>query len=257
MCLFDAHLHLRDDRLWPYLARMFEAMDNVGIKGYLDCASHPKEWVRIPTPPSHFKAFSAYGVHPWFAQDISHTHLQRLEAILSSQPQACIGEIGLDGLRPTTHAQRDAQRTLLIDQLELAARWQRPVILHGARAWQPLFDALLPFATRLPAFLFHGVNFSPEALTHPLFKSEANLFFSLSTRFLDPRATKLHRLALALPHDRLLLETDAPDGLPFGAKGLIETTRLQHPATLRALKEKLEAHLSRRLTSKIPEFLLF
>lgn len=255
--LFDAHLHLRDDRLWPFREHYLSAMVQAKINGYLDCASHPNEWARDIQPPPTLQGFTAYGIHPWHANLCTHEMLQRLECYLQQHPQSCIGEIGLDGIRPINGAERKQQLDCFIAQLKLAIAYQRPVILHGARAWTALFDTLLPYAKRLPALHLHGVSFAPECLQHPLFKSHNNTFFSVNTLLFQSSAKTIHRLLPHLPPKRLLIESDAPDFLPHNAEPLLPNTTLQHPKHLLKLKTIIHAAFPKENLDFFPKFLLF
>jgi TatD DNase family protein len=230
-CWFDAHLHLSDPRLHPVVPRVRQIWRDAQIVGGLTCAAFPAEWgTPLPDDPAIIRA---YGIHPWAAAEATEVQLAELETLLRAQPHALVGEIGLDGLRKT--ANHGAQQTqMLLAQLALAERLSRPVILHGARKWSVLFDTLLPWAARLPALLLHGAAFSVEQLRHPLFQHH-NLWFSFGTALLNPTAQKLRQLATAVPADRLLIETDAPDMLPRSGDYEVLNTpshTLNHPANL-------------------------
>lgn len=236
---FDAHLHLRDHRLWPHYSCFLKAMMDVGIYQGIDCTSHPIEWTRTPILPKGFTLHQAFGIHPWYADQATSTNLHHLETLLLNNPKAFIGEIGLDGLRPTTPKTKEQQRMALTAQLNLAVTYQRPIILHGARAWQDLFDTLLPFIEHLPSLLFHGVAFSPECLQHPLFKHINKFSFSINMGLLNPNAKTLRRLLPLLPQERIYIESDAPDFLPRKAEPLLPSTKLNHPKHLKTLHQAL------------------
>lgn len=255
MKAFDAHLHLRDERLWPHREVFFRAMIEADITGALECACQPSEWSRHLSPPPEITLYTAYGFHPWYADQATLETYQTLATLLEANPTACVGECGLDGIRPTTPQQRRQQHDVLLAQLDLAVTYQRPVILHGARAWQALFDAVKPFIHKLPAILLHGAAFAPELLKHPLFQHREKCFFSINTSLLNPHAKTLHRLLPHLPVEQLLIETDAPDFLPHEAEPLLPNTPLQHPKHLLSVKEKLEALRHCPESSFIPAFL--
>lgn len=84
-----------------------------------------------------------FGIHPWFiSKDWEETHnaLLRLENLLVAHPSAIVGEIGLDALRgPDVEA---VQAPILLAQLRLAAKYDRPVSVHCVRAY-PLLQRLL------------------------------------------------------------------------------------------------------------------
>ncbi|MDO4528202.1 MAG: TatD family hydrolase, partial [bacterium] len=253
--LFDAHLHLRDDRLWPYHEYFLEAMCVAGVGGGIECACQPCEWRRQPRLPKGLSMVTAYGIHPWYVEQATPEVLQQLETLLQTSSSACVGEIGLDGIRSVDAAKQALQRTVFLKQVQLAIYYQRPIILHGARAWQALLDTLLPFAQKLPAVLFHGVMFAPELLQHPFFKACKSCYFSINLQLLNPRSKTLFRLLSHLPVERLLIETDAPDFLPRDAEPLLPGTTLNHPKHLQTLKERLETLLKTKTLTLYPDFL--
>ena len=215
--LFDAHLHLRDARILPFHARYVKDALDAGVTACIDCATRPEEWAMEVS--SSLAATTAYGLHPWYASVSVPNWLERLECVLASDPNAPVGEIGLDGIR-RVHDGGTAQRAALFVQLDLAARLGRPVILHGARVWPLLLRLLEPWADRICAWQLHGVNFSHELLALPFFK-RANAWFSVGGGLLKPAARLLPELLPHLPLNRLLIETDSPDRFPIGGDPLV------------------------------------
>lgn len=235
---FDAHLHLFDPRLSAVQEAVEQVARDAGVTACIACAAFPKEWPS--SLRSQMVVTRAYGLHPWFVAEATATHLAQLREYLQQDTNALLGEIGLDGLRPTLDAGA-VQYCLLDAQLALAATLGRPVILHGARAWQMLFDCLLPWAKKVPAMMFHGAGFSPESLRHPLFQ-KANIWVSIGGAVVSPRAKTVRALAAKIPADRLLIETDSPDMLPFGASALpipSPTCSFNHPGNLPLIAETL------------------
>lgn len=229
--MFDAHCHLQDERFDACRDAVLAAALAAGVTGVCCCGSAPDDWqavgrlsaecgtrnaepkVMLPsgaqTPHSAFRILPAFGVHPWYVRDLPSGWPAQLEDLLARHPAAPIGEIGLDGLR--ADPPRALQRQVLQAQLELAARLQRPVVLHGARAWGELLAALRPFAPRLPGFVAHAFGGSLEILRE-IVKLGGSVSFAGSV--CNPAATRVRAAAVAAPAERLLIETDAPDLLP-------------------------------------------
>lgn len=146
-----------------------------------------------------------WGFHPWQAPEIRDgaSVIADVRNQLTADPSAGVGEIGLDRLKTKTTT--PAQYALFTAQLALAAELHRPVVLHGAKCWGEVYKACLPFADRIPAFLYHGFSRStgllPDIFAH-------NGFVSLGPALLNDHAVNYHDMARTLPLDRLLLETD-------------------------------------------------
>ena len=215
--MFDAHLHLRDPRILPYHYRYVREAMAAGVTACIDCATRPEEWASEVA--CALDVTPAYGLHPWFASLAVPDWLELLTCVLTAEPNALVGEIGLDGIRRVEDGGMD-QRRVLQAQLELASRLGRPVVLHGARMWAPLFQFLEPWAKRIPAWMLHGVSFPVEMLNAPFFRA-GNVWFGIGGGLLSSGAKHLPALVSALPEDRLLVETDSPDRFPVGGEPLV------------------------------------
>ncbi len=151
------------------------------------------------------REFRFLGFHPWQVDEIGKVpDLSELESALERDPAAGVGEIGLDRLRNRTIS--DAQRSAFAAQLELAARFARPVVLHGAKCWGEVVKACRPLADRIPAFLFHG--FSRSAGLLPDIRA-IDGFVGVGAAVLNDHAVNYRDFVKSLPADMLLVETDA------------------------------------------------
>lgn len=149
--------------------------------------------------------FRFHGFHPWQVDAADGMFdLASVRAALVRETSAGVGEIGLDRLHNRTIS--DAQRTAFVAQLELAATFGRPVVLHGAKCWGEVVKACQPYAGRIPAFLFHGFSRSAGLLSDIF---ALNGFVGVGAAVLNDHAVNYRDLVKALPLDRLLVETDA------------------------------------------------
>lgn len=153
----------------------------------------------------------ALGIHPLYtgrAGDGDMAGLARvLEEYRSDPPLVAVGEIGLDYFVPGLDVARQEQ--FYRAQLQLARRFDLPVILHVRRS----ADRLLKGLREVPvqggiAHAFNGSLQQARAFIALGFK----LGFGGALTF--ERARQLRRLATELPPEALVLETDAPDMPP-------------------------------------------
>lgn len=159
----------------------------------------PETWARDeglshPTVRLH----RAAGLHPWVAHE-GHP-LPELDGAVA------VGEIGLDRARSRdTDAQ---QQAAFVAQLQLARRNDLPVLLHIVRAHGRALALLREHPP--PGGVVHGFSGAAEvALSYV----RLGLHISFGGMLLHPRARKAKQAASAVPLDRLLVETDAPDQL--------------------------------------------
>ena len=151
--------------------------------------------------------FAALGIHPIVIEHHNDDALDRLQQVLEKRPQklVAVGEIGLDLYRDDP--QFDKQERVLDTQLQLAKRYELPVILHSRRTHDKLAMHLKHHA--LPRTgVVHGFAGSMQ---------QAERFVQLGYKIgvggtiTYPRASKTREVMARLPLESLLLETDAPD----------------------------------------------
>lgn len=196
----------------------------MGVKGCRE-----SDWPRvIELATSYAGIHPSFGLHPWFIDERSSEWLQSLEYILLKYPTSAVGEIGIDHAIETRND--TDQEHVFLQQLELAQKLNRPVSIHCRKAWGRLIE-LLDQAGEIPrGMLIHCFGGSAEIATE-LVKRGAYISFSGSiTR---PNAKKAGPAIRAVPSDRILIETDAPDILPTLATG-----PLNEPANIRLVLEK-------------------
>ena len=146
------------------------------------------------------------GIHPWETLEmgsVPNDVLAEISERLAAQEKLGVGEIGLDRLK-----NRDippVMRETFIAQLELAARFRRPVVLHGAKCWGQVTAECKRFAGRIPAFLFHGFSRSDGLLPDI---AALNGFVSVGPAVLNDHAVNYRKLVVKIPAERLLVETD-------------------------------------------------
>jgi len=153
-----------------------------------------------------------FGLHPWFLQGRTEGWLGGLRRALERNPEAGLGECGLDKTpRIVSHTTLEVQAEILTQQLRLAKELERPVSLHCVRAWGKMTELLQkegPFPRGVLLHSFAG----PAEVVKGL--SRINAFFSVSLSVLrSPKRDRVRAALKAVPLDRLLLETDSPDAL--------------------------------------------
>jgi TatD DNase family protein len=146
----------------------------------------------------------ALGLHPVYLEQHKEDDLEKLPDAITTHRPVAVGEIGLDfALR---ELDRNRQVSLLERQLEIAGRFDLPVILHVRKAHDEMIGLLKKRS--LPGGTVHAFNGSLQQA-----ESYADMGFKLGFggMLTFERSSRLHRLAKALPASVLVLETDAPD----------------------------------------------
>lgn len=149
----------------------------------------------------------ALGIHPLCTGSAREEDLDLLDQALADakgDPRlVAVGEIGLDYFVPGLDPVR--QELFYERQLALACRHGLPVLLHVRRS----ADKLLKHLRRTPvAGIAHAFNGSAQQ-ANEFVRLGFKLGFGGTVTF--DRALQVRRLAVELPLDALVLETDSPD----------------------------------------------
>ena len=237
--LADTHCHLDfyafDDDRQEVLARSWQA----GVERILDPGIHlVSSQKAVQLAEEHNQVYAAVGVHPNDAQSWEQDSLTRLKDLAGHPKVVAIGEIGLDYYRD--RAPRDLQRRILLEQLDLAAELNLPVVIHNRQASADVMAILAEWQAQLAAS-GSGLAEQPGVL-HSYSDNEEIALRAIAHHFLigftGPvtfrNAPELQRVAAALPLDHLLVETDAPFLSPQPHRG-----RRNEPSFVRLIAEKI------------------
>ena len=220
MQLFDTHCHIADERFDEDRAETIQRFQSSGVQKALVVAD-PCEEI-----PNHEKVFALVDQYPFLSAAIGvHPHnasryTPEIESLLldyTARPKCRLwGEIGLDyhyDLSP-----RDVQQKVFDRQLDLAYAYKLPVQLHIREAHGDCTDLLRARAKagRMPEGIMHCYTGSWESAKTYL---AMGLYISFSGAVTFKNIPKLGEVAVNVPLDRLLVETDCPYMAPVPMRG--------------------------------------
>lgn len=248
---YDAHNHLQDERFSGRQADLLAACGEIGAAGMVVNGSCEADWPQVLALAKQSPLVQpSFGYHPWYIHERTPDWLKHLKRWLGESPGAAVGEIGLDRWKPGLAY--EGQEEVFLAQLQLAAECNLPVSIHCLRTWGRMLELLKANPRPARGFLLHSYGGSKE-MVKPF--ADLGAYFSLPGYYARERKERQREAFKAVPRDRLLLETDAPDQcLPdernrFPLTDATSGKPLNHPANLRAvyefaaelLKEELEA----------------
>lgn len=141
--------------------------------------------------PTNALTIRTVGLHPWHAD-------QKLPSEADYKTADAIGEIGLDKACKMDFKQ---QQAAFIEQLDLAERLHKPILIHCVRAFEEVMQSLRHRTLR--AVIFHGFIGSPEQAARAI---ERGYYLSFGTR--SSRSPKTIEALRLTPPERLFVETD-------------------------------------------------
>lgn len=212
--MFDTHCHLQ---ALPDAEAALERARAAGIGRLLLAGVSPDTWARDDALAAvHPELVVSYGIHPQLVPDWSDADCDAALVALAARLDArdprvvAVGEIGLDGVG-ARRGSLERQARVFVAQLRLARAHRLPVALHVLRQ-HPRALAILAAEGVPHGGVLHSCSASAE-LAAEYVRLGLHVSFSgaLTWHGGDNRAA---RAARALPRDRVVVETDAPDQTP-------------------------------------------
>ncbi|XP_044967415.1 uncharacterized metal-dependent hydrolase BUsg_343 isoform X1 [Hordeum vulgare subsp. vulgare] len=210
--LFDAHCHLQDPRIAAAAPSLIRAATASGVARFAVNGTSEKDWHLVKQMAhEHPAVVPCFGLHPWWVPERSPDWMDSLRQFFSETPEAAVGETGLDKGSHGKTIDFGEQVEVFQQQLELAKELEKPVSVHCVRAFGDLLEILKRTGPFPAGALLHSYLGSAEMVP-----DLANLgcYFSLSGFLTGMKSTKAKKMVKAIPLDRILLETDAPDAVP-------------------------------------------
>lgn len=150
------------------------------------------------------RVMATFGIHP---QNPRRDLYPVLEQLAGEGRIQAVGEAGFDLFTPELAAGLPQQLEVWHLQLELAKKYQLPLVVHCRKAMDKVFMYTKELKA-LPAVVFHAYPGSPQEARN-LLRHGVNAYFSFGKELIRGRRNSIQCVE-SLPLERLLAETDAP-----------------------------------------------
>jgi len=236
--LIDTHAHLDFPQFKKDLDQVLDRAHRAGVVAVINAGTDERSSRRsVELSRRYPQVGAAVGIHPHGAARATTSWAEELESLARSENVLAVGETGLDFYR--NFSPRQHQEELFREQLRLACRVQKPVIIHNREAHAETLRILkeeeLPPAVGV-MHCFSGDRRWAEAFL------DLGFYISLGGPVTYPRSHELRDLLNYIPADRLLLETDAPYLAPQAYR-----SQRNEPAYVRLVYERAALALEQEL----------
>jgi TatD DNase family protein len=211
--LIDSHTHLDFPDFDADRSALLAESRALGVRRMVVLGVHTGNWQRVwDLVQSDADLYAAFGLHPVFLDQHQPADLQTLGDWLTrlhGHRQLCaVGEIGLDYFIDTLD--REQQQTLFEAQLQLAADFELPALIHVRRSHAAVIATLKRFKLKRAGIIHAFAGSREEA------REYIKLGFKLGLGGAPtwPQALRMHRVLPQLPLESVVLETDSPDMAP-------------------------------------------
>ena len=213
MRLIDTHTHLDFPDFDTDRDAVLARSRALGVQRMVVLGVYQANWQRLwHLVEANEGLYAAFGLHPVYLNEHQPQHLDELRDWLSrlaGQPKLCaVGEFGLDYYLENLDRQR--QQALFEAQLELAAEFELPALLHVRRAHAATIATLKRFRLKRGGIIHAFAGSQEEAREY----IKLGFRLGLGGAATWPQANRLRQVVAGLPLDAIVLETDAPDMAP-------------------------------------------
>jgi TatD DNase family protein len=226
----DSHAHLEGKRYDADRDEVLARAKNDGIEAYLaigngegpdtaDCGIMLAE--KYNGQSQYPEIWASVGIHPHEASSANDEAYTRLLAWARNPRVIAWGEIGLDYFYD--HSPREIQRTVFLEQMELAKSAKLPIIIHcrpsdnSENAWDDCLNLISEHWA--PSGLGGILHCFTGSADHARRGLDLGFMISFAGNITFPKAQSIRDAAQMIPLDRMLIETDSPYLAPIPHRG--------------------------------------
>lgn len=198
--MIDSHAHILNE-YYENIDELIDKLKKNNIINVINCADSVETSIEVVESSKKYDNYllPAVGIHPENVDEIDK--ISKIEEIIKNENVYAIGEIGLDYYWNKDN--KEKQKELLNLQLDLAEKYNLPVIIHNRDAIQDCFDELKKRKLKGVIHCFTG--------SYEMAKEFIKLGYKLGIGgVLTFKNSKLYELIEKISLNDILLETDSP-----------------------------------------------
>ena len=196
--LIDTHCHLSSDD-YDSLDEVIKSMDGIMIASGCDDKTN-KEVLELVE--KYENVYGTLGIHPSEIDSITSDSFKIIEQNLLNPKIVGIGEIGLDYY--WTKENIEKQKEVLQIQLELANKYNKPVVIHSREAIQDTYDILKNYNLK------GSIHCFSSSLEMALEFIKLGYKIGVGGTLTFKNSKKLQEIVEKIDIKNILIETDSP-----------------------------------------------
>jgi len=227
--LVDSHCHLDFPDFAGRLPELLDNMASNGVGAAVCIGVNLEDFPRVlALAQAHPQLYATVGVHPEY-DDVDEPDCDQLVALAKHPKVIAIGETGLD-----YHWQKDKpewQRERFRTHIRTARAAGKPLVIHMRDAAEDTLRLLREEGAEATGGVMHCFTEDWAVATAAL---DLGLYLSFSGIVTFKNATAIREVAVRVPLDRILVETDAPYLAPVPYRG-----KQNQPAYVKHVAEEI------------------
>ena len=216
--IIDTHIHLDDQRYREDFDAVITRAVNAGVERFVIPGADARSLDdAVALAEKYEPIYFAVGIHPYDMQQ--HDGLDYASYV--NHPKCvAIGECGLDyyrleGSDEEKAAEKQEQQRVFREQIRLAKRFKKPLIVHIRDASADAKAILLEEEAGEVGGVLHCYNADSQLLS----LADENFYFGIGGVLTFKNARKLVEVLPKIPKERLVVETDGPYLTPHPHRG--------------------------------------
>jgi TatD DNase family protein len=210
---FDTHTHLDDEKFDTDRDELITSLKDEGLTLAVNIGANMETSKNsIEMAEKYDFIYASVGVHPNDVGDMTESDLAQLEEWAKHPRVVAIGEIGLD--YHYDEPDPEIQKIWFERQLLLAKKLNMPYIIHDRDAHADVLEII----KRVGYFngVMHCFSGSAEMARQV---TDLGMYVSIAGQVTFKNAPKVQAVAMSVPLDKLLIETDSPYLTPEPFRG--------------------------------------
>lgn len=206
MQLFDTHAHLDSEQLKPLLAEIIELTADDRLKITAIGTDPKSSHACLALAKQHRNIFAAVGLHPNNCAAFDESHWNSILEIVDQPEVVAIGETGLD--KHWDDCPFDVQQKWFERHIELSFAKNKPLVIHTRDCETEMIEMLESTARdgRIIGIM-HSFCGSADTARRCL---DLGMYISFAGMVSFKKSQSLRDVAVTIPDDRILIETDSP-----------------------------------------------
>ncbi len=237
--IIDSHCHLQMEDYSNDLPSVLSKAKENGICSFIVIGFDLQSSIKAKELSQKYDFIHpVYGIHPYDTKEYDISVFSELEDLIREFPPLAIGETGLDYYRDISP--KDKQKNFFNRHIELASRYNLPLVIHLRDAFNDAYDIMK--GTNRRNDILHCFTGQENDINR---FSEFNMYFGISG-IVTFKNNELSKLVNLIPQDRILIETDSPYLAPVPKRG-----KRNEPANLSFILETISNLLGKDKTHLI------
>lgn len=218
MKIIDTHCHLNDDALYKNIDEVISRALKVGVEKMIVIGwDKGSSELAIKLAEQYSFIYAVIGFHPENILDINDEILYETLNLYKHPKVVGIGEIGLDYHWTKEIDKRELQKEYFIKQIEFANKVGLPISIHSREAFSDTIEILKEHYPKHSGVM-HCYSGSVENIQDII---NLNLYIGLDGPVTFSNAKTPKEVAVEVPLDRLVVETDCPYLSPHPLRGTV------------------------------------